>query len=294
VFTDFDGQDWFLYHAVDRFDPYFTGFPGYTKRPLLMDRLDWIDGWPTVRGGRWASDTPQPAPAAQPGEESAHPMDTARPDVPSAEITALSDEFDGTTLSPQWTWVRQPAPGTYGEGGGAFQFDVQHADLYVDNNTASVLTEPAPEGNYVVETKVRLDVPADGCCFNFAQAGLVIYHDDDNYIKLNQFSNWDTRQTEFAKEMKPVPPGWARYGNTVVGPPGDWTWLRIVKETRGNEELYRAYTSNDGRTWVRGGVWTHQLGAGARIGLISMGLQDPNQSFTAYFDYVRVYHLAHG
>lgn len=294
VFTDFAGQDWFLYHAVDRFDPYFAGFPGYTKRPLMMDRLDWINGWPAVRGGLWASDTPQPAPAAQPGETSNQPGDTAQPDVPGPEIASLSDEFNGTTVSPQWSWVRQPAPGTYGLEGGTFRFDVQHADLSVDNNTASVLTEPAPRGDYMVETKVRLNVPATGCCFNFAQAGLVIYHDDDNYIKLNQFSNWDTRQTEFAKEMKPVPAGWARYGNTVVGPPGEWTWLRIVKETQGVEELYRAYTSTDGQTWVRGGVWTHHLGNDARIGLISMGLQDPSQSFTANFDYVRVYHLNHG
>jgi arabinan endo-1,5-alpha-L-arabinosidase len=294
VFTDFDGQDWFLYHAVDRFDPYFTGFPGYTKRQLLMDRLDWIDGWPSVRGGLWASDTPQPAPAAQPGQQAANKLVTAQPDVPGQEITTRSDEFNGTVLSPQWTWVRQPAPGTYGLEDGTFRFDVQHADLYVDNNSASVLTEPAPAGNYVVETKVRLNVPPDGCCFNFAQAGLVIYHDDDNYIKLNQFANWDTRQTEFAKEMNPVPQEWARYGNTVVGPPGDWTWLRIVKETKAGEELYRAYTSNDGQTWVRGGVWTHHLGDQARIGLISMGLQDPNQSFTATFDYVRVYRLTHG
>jgi len=299
VFTDFAGQDWFLYHAVNRFDPYVGGDTTYTKRSLLMDRLDWIDGWPTVRGGLWASDTPQPAPAAQPGEERDRQVQTARPDVPGPEIREASDEFNGPSLSPQWTWVRQPAPGTYGLEGGTFRFDVQHADLYVDNNTASVLTEPAPSGNYIVETKVKMDVPTDGCCFNFAQAGLVIYHDDDNYIKLNQFSNWDTRQTEFAKELKPVPPGYPRYGNTVVGPPGDfgsggWTWLRIVKENQGGEELYRAYTSNDGQTWERGGVWTHHLGDGAHIGLISMGLQDPNEHFTANFDYVRVYRLNHG
>jgi arabinan endo-1,5-alpha-L-arabinosidase len=38
---------------------------------------------------------------------------------------------------------------------------------------------------------------------------------------------------------------------------------------------------------VRGGVWTHQLGDSARIGLVSMG----GASFVANFDYVRVYKL---
>ena len=101
----------------------------------------------------------------------------------------------------------------------------------------------------MVETKVHLNVPPEGCCFNYVQAGLVIYGDDDNFIKLAHVSIWDTRQTEFAKELFPVPAGYPRYGNTVVGPPGDWTWLRIVKRTyQGGEEDYTAYTSPDGIT----------------------------------------------
>ena len=120
--------------------------------------------------------------------------------------------------------MRPPAAGTYGARRAAtFRFDTQNADLFEDSNNASVLTEPAPNGNYMVETKLHLNVPPEGCCFNYAQAGLVIYGDDDNFIKLAQVSIWDTRQTEFAKELFPVPTGYPRYGNTVVGPPGDWT-----------------------------------------------------------------------
>jgi len=118
---------------------------------------------------------------------------------------------------------------------------------------------------------------------------LVIYGGDDNFIKLAHVSIWETRQTEFAKELAPVPDGYPRYGNTVVGPPGEWTYLRIVKRTHGGEELYTAYTSNDGQHWVRGGVWTHNLGNGARIGLVSMG----GSGFTANFDYVRMYTIDH-
>jgi arabinan endo-1,5-alpha-L-arabinosidase len=300
VFTDFQGQTWTIYHAVDRFDPYFAGAVGFTKRPALMDPIDWVKGWPTVRGGRWASDTPQHAPAAQPGQKSNYKTRLVKPDVPGRQIASASDEFNGTTLSPKWSWVRQPAAGTYGLEGGTFRFNTQAADLYVDNNSASVLTEAAPQGNYVVETKVKLNVPAEGCCFNYVQAGLVIYGDDDNFIKLAHVSIWETRQTEFAKELKPVPAGYPRYGNTVVGPPSDWTYLRIVKRsaatdderraTASGEELYTAYTSQDGRHWVRGGTWTHKLGSHARIGLVSMG----GSGFTANFDYVRVYHLNSG
>ena len=75
----------------------------------------------------------------------------------------------------------------------------------------------------------------------------------------------------------------------MVGPPGEWTWLRIAKETGGGEEQYTAYTSRDGVIWERGGTWTHALGQNARIGLVSMG----GAGFTANFDYVRVYQLHH-
>lgn len=33
---------------------------GFTKRPALMDPLDRVDGWPTVRGGAWTHALPRP------------------------------------------------------------------------------------------------------------------------------------------------------------------------------------------------------------------------------------------
>ncbi len=289
IVTDLAGQDWFFYHAVDRNDAYFAGETGFTKRPVLLDRLNWIDGWPTVRAERWASDTPQRAPSVRAGDQDSdqansevHALSAARSAKPVAQF---SDEFESATLNPQWSWVRQPANGAYGLADGTFRFDTQAADLYVDSNNASVLTEAAPKKDYVVETRVKLNVPAEGCCFNFVQAGLVIYGDDDNFIKLTHVSIWETRQTEFAKELSPVPAGYPRYGNTVVGAPDEWTYLRIARHARGNEESYTAYTSRDGKSWVHGGTWTHQLRERARIGLVSMG----GAGFTANFDYVRVY-----
>lgn len=285
VFQDFSGQWWTVYHAVDRNDPYFASAVGFTKRPVLLDALDWVNEWPTVRGGLWASDGAQPAPVAQPGMKAKYSTKKPPADQPAELITSLSDEFNGA-LGTQWSWVREPA-GAYSVSGEAFNFDTQAADLYVDSNNASVLLESTPADNYIVETKVKLNLPADGCCWNYVQAGLVIYGDDNNFIKLVHVSIWETRQTEFAKELAPVPADYPRYGNTVVGAPGEWTYLRIVKRTNPEGELYTAYTSQDGVNWVRGGVWTHQLGSNAQIGLVSMG----GSGFTANFDYVHVYSL---
>jgi len=304
VFVDEAGQWWTIYHAVNQEDPFFDFATGFTKRPALLDPIDWVSGWPTVNGGAWASDSKMPAPAAQEDQRSRYRATLVKPLVVGQLLD--SDEFSGTTLSGQWSWGN---PGNVGDAtvsGGLLRWEVEHSDLYVDSNTASVLVRNAPKHDYVVETKVRLTgLPDGGCCYNYAQAGLVLYGDDDNFVKLTSASIWETRQTEFAKEMFPVPEGWSRYGNTVVGPPGDdWTYLRIVverltgvdqREAGGDTERYTAYTSQDGATWVRGGVWTHSLGDGARIGLVSMGATDQVTSpITAEFDYVRVYSVRGG
>jgi arabinan endo-1,5-alpha-L-arabinosidase len=288
VFVDFAGQWWTTYHAIDRSDPYFANAGAFTKRPMLLDPIDWIDGWPQVRGGLWASDEPMPAPAAQPGDTTAYAPTHAAWDETRAVVGGATDDFESRNLHPRWSWIRGEAA-SWTLADGLLRFDLQAADLFEDNNSASILVQDGPDGEYVVETRVRIEgLPAEGCCFNYAQAGLVIHATDDAYVKLAHVSIWETRQTEFAKEVETSAHP-RRYGNTVVGPPGEWTWLRIVKRIAGDEEHYRAYTSDDGVTWVRGGVWTHQLGSDVRIGLVAMG---GDYGFTAEFDYVRVSRLA--
>lgn len=53
IITDRAGDDWLLYHAVDTRDP--------RGRKLLLDKIEWVDGWPTVKDAR-PSETPRPAP----------------------------------------------------------------------------------------------------------------------------------------------------------------------------------------------------------------------------------------
>lgn len=62
VATDAQGQDFIVYHAIDKDDPWLTKPFGINERPMLLDRLDWIDGWPRTRAGAGPSDMPQPLP----------------------------------------------------------------------------------------------------------------------------------------------------------------------------------------------------------------------------------------
>jgi arabinan endo-1,5-alpha-L-arabinosidase len=292
IITDLGGQDWIIYHAIDRTSPYMapasTG-PLLSKRPVLMDALDWVEEWPVARGGQGASDTEQPAPAAEAeNTKSRYTPVLARQDEPGAPIPEASDEFNGTALGAQWSWVRPPAPSEFGLENGFFRFNTQGGDLFEDSDTAPILWEQAPTGNYLVETKLTLNLPPADCCHNYAQAGLVIHSDEDNYVKLIHVSFWETRQVAFAKEVGPVvPDGYRRYGEAAGGPADETLWLRVARRIVGQEEHFTAYSSRDGSYWSRAGTWTHNLGTGARIGLVSQA----RTGFIATFDYVRVYEL---
>lgn len=47
MITDDAGDDWLLYHAYEEGEGYIEGTP---RRPLMLDRIDWSDGWPKVEG----------------------------------------------------------------------------------------------------------------------------------------------------------------------------------------------------------------------------------------------------
>lgn len=61
-FTDARGRDFIAYHAIDKGNAWLSQPFGINRRPLLIDRIDWVDGWPRVRAGIGPSDTPQPRP----------------------------------------------------------------------------------------------------------------------------------------------------------------------------------------------------------------------------------------
>jgi arabinan endo-1,5-alpha-L-arabinosidase len=306
VFRDFDGQWWTIYHAIHRNEPYFEGGVNLfgegdlNKRPILMDAIDWVDGWPVVNAGRGPSTTTRPAPAAQPEDDPRdQPADGTRFDRPGRLLLGRSDTFAGPSLDDRWSWVREPAADTWRVSGGALRWQTQAGDLFEGSNTASVLTRRLPAGDWVAQTRVRLNVPAEGCCFNYVQAGLVVYDDDDNFLKLASVSIFNTRQTEWAKERFPVAEGYPRYGNSIVGPPGGfrvtdptrstlgrWTDLRIVHREHRGEDSYTAYTRAANGRWERGMTWRHDLG-GARLGLVAMG----GSGFTATFEEVKVWRL---
>ena len=288
VFADESGQNYILYHGILSASPYYAGDVGYTARPALIDALDWVNGWPVTRGGFGPSDAgaPQPLPVAQPGGTSGYASVTAGQTVVAGAIAGLSDEFNTGSLSSQWSTLHGQLP--YALTGSAYQ--VQTVGFDTTNAMASVplLAENSPAGDYVVETHLTMNLPVTGSNFNYAQAGLLIYGDDNNYVRLDMYSNSDTRQIEFIKAETAAASGYPTWGATALGPPALTTnvsaWLRIVKRNVNGLENYTAYSSADDVNWTQSGTWVHTLGSGAKICLFAGNLA----GYTATFDYVHV------
>ncbi len=291
VFHDASGRTWMLYHAVDRTAPYFDGYPGFTRRPALIDPLDWKDGWPVVRGDRGPSAMLEPRPAAQPWQEDCYRPEFKEDDEPGKLIKELSDDFNKTTLSSQWHFIHPDANNSYTLTGTAYEVQTQGPDEGGDPLHVSILAEPAPHRPYLVETKLSTTIPpGPACCFNFSQGALFIYGDDLNSIKADVFADFNTRQTEFGKQVAPILPQDPNYGSSVDGPPGmQSTYMRIAVRpnyTSGTER-YTIYTSSDGEHWYKGSTWTHNLGAQPQIGISAQN----TAGITVDFDYVHVYTL---
>ncbi len=286
VFRDVAGRWWTVYHAIDLFEPAFPNRPGSTRRPAMLDPVDWARGWPSVRSGRGASASPIPGPAAQRGQQSAYRPDWLPNDKPGAVIPGASDDFDAKTLASRWTWVREPDPTAYHLVDGGLRVETSAHNLS-GSTRAPVLTTPAPTGDYVVETTVRLGV-SSGSVPHHLRAGLVVYADDERYISLFHGTPGGVQTTAFGKHVVAEDSGLPTRGSMSVGPPGDLTRLRLVRRVSDGHQVFTAYTKQDGHGWVRGGTWRHDsLGASPRIGLAAFG----GAGYTASFHYLRTWGL---
>ena len=272
VFQTVDGRWWSVHHAVDRGQGRWRGST-LTRRPVLIGELAWVDGWPRLV----ASDGP--GRAALPLK----PAPAWAPDRAGALLWA--DDFGQARLDSRWHPLRAgAAPATLREG--HLLLKTAAGDLHPGAPLAPVWLRDLPaNGELLIQTRVALDIPSDGVLPEYIQAGLGLFGTaGPAYLKLVHVAIKATRQTEFGIEVSPQTDA-PRYGNSVGGPPGDWTELTLRVKRQGKQVVATAYTRADGGAWVRGGTWVHEdLGPRLRLGLLAMG----GAGYTARFDHVRV------
>ncbi|PJJ62421.1 ThuA domain-containing protein [Compostimonas suwonensis] len=207
------------------------------------------------------------------------PDDTAVAETPN-------DEFDGTSLnSCRWAVVNEQ-PAGYRVADGGLQIDTTPNDIYGgDTGVPNFIVQAQPEGDeWVIETKV------DASAFDrqYQQGGLILYGDDDNYVKMdilstNQSGSPVARNVELRNEIggvvqNPQPNGPA--------PDSGIVWLRLAK----SGDVFTGWSSVDGENWtqIAETVTNATLGA-ARVGLYALGNVNQGQvSNTAVFDYFHV------
>ncbi|WP_125776714.1 ThuA domain-containing protein [Antribacter gilvus] len=202
----------------------------------------------------------------------------------TAAAPGPDDEFDGTDLDGcRWSVVR-PDPAGLRVAGGALQIDTTPTDIYGPGNTGvpNIVLQDQPEADWTVQTRV------DGSTFDrqYHQAGLIVYGDDDNYVKLdvvtdNQAGQAVARRIELRSEVGGVVQDPQPNAGELLS--GEW-WLRLSR----TGTTFTASYSADGQTWseIPGAVTNAAVG-GAGVGLYALGASQ-TAAATASFDHFRV------
>lgn len=222
---------------------------------------------------------------ARPVTEQAAPAPTPQPGA-----VLLREDFEDApgTGEDGWSWVR-PDDGIVVQDGDLV-WPVRSVDLVGPGGSGALLLRDPPEGDWIVETTMTLDLGEDSVR-NYQQAGLVVHASDDDVARLGSVAIWNTRTVEYGRELAADPDDPSAgliYAGAIIGAPAATTTLRIAHTTHDTgEHVYRAGISRNGQDWVWGAAWTMPAGADPRIGLYAGGGAQPEVS--ARFHDVTVY-----
>jgi beta-xylosidase len=180
----------------------------------------------------------------------------------SIEITTYNagwtDNFDGPTLENRWTWVREDnSHWSLTDNPGFLRIIAQPGSLYGAIGNNNILLTGAPSGNYQITTRVTIS-PIE----NFQGAGIIVYQDDDNYIRLSRrFANTGT-EINFRRESSGV-----LEANIGVSETSTTIYLRISKVG----ESFSGYYSTNGSDYtlvgqIGGTITSAQIGITSECG----------------------------
>ncbi|MBE2320930.1 ThuA domain-containing protein [Solirubrobacter sp. CPCC 204708] len=199
------------------------------------------------------------------------------------------DEFDGTSLNKtRWNAIVREDDTKYSLANGALTITTVEGDINTTSNPANtrnfILQSPTNAGSdYVLETKLSGTITG-----GFSQGGLLIYTDDDNYVKLDAIS--DQNQTRINRiELR------SEQGGATQSPQPQATgtaiptgtanfWLRLTK----TGTTYKGEYSLDGTTWVSSFATVSNTQTAPRFGLFTISGQAAGANKTVTFDYFKV------
>ena len=279
--------------------PRFVGVSGHV---INIDQISFVEqlGRPDDRGRTEVYFAGRPQPLLLSGEAGkqlvaalrdangiAAPAGRAEAPTPGAGA-ALYDGFDGR-LALDWKQVRlDPTHLSLASRPGHLTITTQRGSIhgtpdgneagadFLARNLTLVANPLAPAADFAITTRVVGFTPLE----RYQQAGLIVYADDDNYVKFGYEYNWGAGagQTFFGVAEAAGQPTHL----PVESESGlkDY-WLRLTR--RG--DAYEYATSLDGRAWRVHGVATW-AGTPARVGLLAKnGGAGEAAELDAHFDF---------
>lgn len=212
------------------------------------------------------------------------PDDKATPPTPD-------DDFNGTTLDNcRWNSIVRYDATAARVSNGNLELDTTKGDIYGTTNSdpKNFILQKAPSGDWTLETKV------DGSALSeqYQQGGLMVYGDDDNYVKFdflttNAAGSTVARTIELRSEVagtvqNPQP----QVNGLGAGP----YWLRLKKVG----DSFTGSYSSDGTTWTdlatngtTAVVKNSAVANASKIGVYTIGTNQ-GASKTVKFDYFKL------
>ncbi|MGP4038633.1 FIMAH domain-containing protein [Gracilibacillus sp. D59] len=145
---------------------------------------------------------------------------------PPITIGATVDQFDSDSLSEEWSIYREVEDRwSLTDVPGKLRILTSEGDSHeASNSLKNLFLRDAPDGDFEITTKVTAPIRQ-----NHQQAGLYIWEDEDNYVRLGHV--WDTSTTdgysiETAKEEEGT---YSKPDNMVAHPETDTIYLKLKK-----------------------------------------------------------------
>ncbi len=185
-----------------------------------------------------------------------------------------TDNFDGSSLDPRWTWAREdPTHWSLITRPGHLRIVTQTGGIFESTEKQkNLLLTPAPEGDFRIVTKCTID-PTE----NFQYAGLMVYQGRDRYVQVNRaFTDGNSFNFDVETGGTPI--------NHRVPASATTFYLRITKQG----DTYTGDYGLDGQSWTTIGQGTVSL-AGSKVGICAANNLPGKPHIPADFDFFTLY-----
>ncbi|GAA1960339.1 ThuA domain-containing protein [Agromyces allii] len=200
-----------------------------------------------------------------------------------------SDGFDGTALDTTNRWNRSVRTDQFAQvANGALTIPASLTDIHAaGTGTSNIVLQDIPEGAFSMTAKVNFPARVQ-----YQQAGLTIYGDDDNYLKLvqmarGQASDPANRVFQFLKEDDATP---VERNSAALG--ADFPDTYYVRLASDGTTVTASYSANGTDFTTMSDTFTLAGISNPKIGLLALGSNSaPSQAYgvvNAKYDWFQV------